>query len=144
MDKLSNYDRSNLLSDDILHIRLGDFWGTKFKSNFRGVSGVTIVSEKARELFAKIAPSLNIHEESLNSFLPFQSWGHSYKINEELRNKLLNLLKNEKATITDVIKPLHQKRSKKNIFVNTIKSILFLFPLNIYKFIRKYSSTHSF
>lgn len=121
--------RSTLSYTDI---RLGDFWGTKFKSNFRGVSGVTIVSEKTRELFAKIAPFLNYHEESFDSFLPFQSWGHSYKINKEMRNNLMDLLKNEKATIKDIIKPIHQKRTKKKFFTNIIKSLLFLLPPKIY------------
>lgn len=127
--------RSTLSYTDI---RLGDFWGKKFKSTFRGVSGVTIVSERARELFDIITPSLNYHEESFDSFLPFQSWGHSYKINEELRKNLMNLLKNEKATIKDVIKPIHQKRTKKVLFSNIIKSFFFLFPPKIYYILRKF------
>lgn len=127
--------RSTLSYTDI---RLGDFWGKKYRDNFRGVSGVTIVSEKAKELFTKIAPSLNYHEETLDSFLPFQSWGHSYIINEELRNKLMNLLKDEKTTIKDVIKPIYQKRRKKVLFTNIIKSILFFLPSKIYYALRNY------
>ena len=61
-------------------IRLGDFWGRDYEKTFEGVSGVSLITDQAFVLFDKIKESLVLEEKEYDSFLPYQSWSHTYKI----------------------------------------------------------------
>ncbi|MBQ5982967.1 MAG: Coenzyme F420 hydrogenase/dehydrogenase, beta subunit C-terminal domain [Prevotella sp.] len=121
--------RSTLSYTDI---RLGDFWGKQYKKNFRGVSGVTLVSDNAKVLFSKIIPYIDYKKESFSSFLPYQSWGKTYTINPSLRNKLMKFLNDKDKNIDETIEPILERRTFKRKAIVLFKQILFNFPPRLY------------
>ena len=66
-------------------IRLGDFWGKKFLDNHRGVSGVSLASDRGKEVFEKITRNLETQKCEYDHFLPYQSWGREYHPNMDAR-----------------------------------------------------------
>lgn len=119
-------------------LRLGDFWGKKFFDNTRGVSGVSVVTEKGREIFESImsngmTASLCEYEE----FLPFQSYGRSHHPRAEARKAILDSLKDPKQTINDARRVLYSHQTLKEKIKRYIKNILALFPINVTNTIKK-------
>lgn len=114
-------------------IRLGDFWGRDYEKTFEGVSGVSLVTDQAFILFDKIKDSLTFEEKDYETFLPYQSWSHTYNINENLRSKILERLRDSDADINDCVCLLQSKRDVKKY----IKHILSYLPLSLEHKVRK-------
>lgn len=114
-------------------IRLGDFWGRDYEKTFEGVSGVSLVTNQAFILFDKIKDSLVFEEKDYESFLPYQSWSHTYKIDEDIRSTILERLRDPDAGIKDCVCLLQLKRDIKKY----IKHILSYLPLSLEHKIRK-------
>ena len=114
-------------------IRLGDFWGRDYEKTFEGVSGVSLVTDQAFVLFDKIKESLVFEEKEYDSFLPYQSWSHTYKIDENLRARILERLRDSDSDIKDCARLLHSKRDIKKY----IKHILSYLPLSLEHKVRK-------
>ena len=106
-------------------IRLGDFWGKDYKKTYRGVSAVSVVTERGLQLFSAIKNKMNVTSKEFRSFLPYQSWGHSYSVDFELRNKILSLLRDEETTLEECVKPLKERWTLKKKLKTIIKQILF-------------------
>lgn len=115
--------RSTLAYTDI---RLGDFWGKAFKNNKNGVSGVSLVSNAGKELFNKVLPKIIFKRMNHSDFLPYQSWGHNYKINNNLRALLMESLSNN-SNIDDVISILNKRLSTKQKVKRILKTIIYFF-----------------
>ena len=108
-------------------IRLGDFWGKDYKKTDRGVSAVSIVTERGNKLFSALKNKMDITSKKFTSFLPYQSWGRSYPVDYELRNKILGLLREKNSTLEECIKPLKERWTIKTRLKMIIKQILFYF-----------------
>lgn len=118
-------------------IRLGDFWGKEYDKTFRGMSGVSLVTDRAKDLFSKISSNLDAQEKPYSSFLPYQSWSHTYKIDERMRSNLLSLLADTNTSIKDCIKPLAAQRSPKSKITLLVKQVLIYMPNSIERLVRK-------
>ena len=125
--------RSTLAYTDI---RLGDFWGKQYVMNNRGVSAVSIVTEKAKELFDNISNHLTFKIERYENFLPWQSWGKVYKPNKELRIKLLEQLRTENVTLRESIDTIYQYQGKVEKLIKYGKFIVHEMPIQVEKCIR--------
>lgn len=125
--------RSTLAYTDI---RLGDFWGKQYVMNNRGVSAVSIVTEKAKELFDDISNHLTFKIERYENFLPWQSWGKVYKPNKELRIKLLEQLRTENVTLRESIDTIYQYQGKVEKLIKYGKFIVHEMPIQVEKCIR--------
>jgi hypothetical protein len=112
-------------------IRLGDFWGTEYRKNERGVSGVTLVTEHAKMTFDMIIPLIEYEQKDLNVFLSYQSWNHTYSINQQLREKMLKVLRDKDSVIEDVAKVLYKTRTMLDGIKVIIKQIVFALPTKI-------------
>ena len=108
-------------------IRLGDFWGKDYKKTYRGVSAVSVVTERGMKLLSAIKNNVNIMPKQYSSFLPYQSWGHSYSIDYKLRNEILGLLRKNGSTLEECIRPLKERWTIKKRVKMIIKQILFNF-----------------
>lgn len=108
-------------------IRLGDFWGRDYKKTDRGVSAVSVVTERGMKLFAAIKNKMKITSKKYSSFLPYQSWGHSYSVDYKLRNEILGLLRKDNSTLEESIRPLKERWTIKKKAKIIIKQILFYF-----------------
>lgn len=118
-------------------IRLGDFWGRKYDLNNRGVSIVTIATERGNELFKKIQNKIWCKEHPSEDFIPYQSWGKVYKVNRMLRKKLFDILADEDKTIDDAVKYYWNSLSKQQKIKKTLKAIVLQLPIPIISFAKK-------
>lgn len=109
-------------------IRLGDFWGDRFVSNHKGVSGVTLCSEHGREAFEKIKTDLIAELQSFESFLPYQSYGKEYEVKRELRDILLSQLADVNMPLKDSVETYRRSLSLKSQMVLSAKNFVKLMP----------------
>lgn len=118
-------------------IRLGDFWGKKYDLNNRGVSVVTIATDKGIELFDKIKNKIWCTEHQSEDFIPYQSWGKAYKANLELRRNLLNILADNDKTIKDATIFYWKSLSIQQKIKRTLKAIVLQLPIPAISFAKK-------
>lgn len=111
-------------------IRMGDFWGHKYLDNHRGVSAISIATEKGREVFGKLS-SITSARCSYDEFLPYQSWNLTYNVDEEKRKDVLASLSNESEGIDAAINVLRQNQGLTTKAKRYIKTVLALFPLGL-------------
>jgi len=119
-------------------IRLGDFWGKKFLGNRAGVSAVSVATERGAQLLGKIKSSIEYKEYDYNDCLPYQSWSLTYRPRPELRKMLLDSLKDEKQTIADAVRLLHQHQSLKGRLKRYAKNVLRHFPISVTYFLKRF------
>lgn len=113
-------------------IRLGDFWGGKYLNNDRGVSGVSVITERAATLFVKIMQQdVTISRCEYSEFLPYQSWGRAHNPKAESRKAILNSLKDPNQGIYDACDALHRTQPFKVKLVRNAKNILALLPVPV-------------
>lgn len=117
-------------------IRLGDFWGKQYVLNNRGVSAVSLVTDKAKVLFEKIADKIDFREEQYDDFLPWQSWGKQHKPNRKLRKTLLKQLSNNNLSLRESISTIHGQQGLKQRLIRHAKNLVHLMPLSWEKRIR--------
>lgn len=118
-------------------IRLGDFWGKKFLYNHKGVSAVSLVTERAKSLFSSISTYIEGQECDYIDFLPYQCWGKNHKVNLQTRVSVLCDLKDDSKTIHDIISTFRKKQGMKASLRRIVKSILFYLPLSVTNTIKK-------
>lgn len=116
--------RSTLAYTDI---RLGDFWGKKFKNNKKGMSGVSLVTTTGKLLFNSIKEQLVCEAQNYNDFLPYQSWMHTYEINDQKRESIYSLLEDPSISVETVSKKITSERSFITKTKVLIKHILFCY-----------------
>lgn len=117
-------------------IRLGDFWGPDYRKTFRGVSGVSIATNRGQEMYAKIADRLKSHEMQVSSFFPYQSWDHEYSINEDLRERLLEKLRDSHTSITTIAGMLPSHNTTAYKIKTSIKQLFYYLPIRFQNLIR--------
>ena len=118
-------------------IRLGDFWGKKYVLNTRGVSLVTIVSKKGAALFEELKGKINYTKHETGDFIQYQSWGKTYKVNSDLRERLLNSLANENLSLSETVKIYNSSLSLKLKLKIILKTITLQLPIPVISFSKK-------
>lgn len=81
-------------------IRIGDYWGTRYEMNIKGVSAVIIRSELGKEISSSISEKMTVEPAEFDNIIAAQSYGKVIKFSEQRRNYLLHALAEE----SDVIK----------------------------------------
>lgn len=109
-------------------IRLGDFWGKKYLNNYRGVSAVSISSQRGKEIFERIKCETSSSICNYEEFLPWQSWGKSYSINTKIRKAVLGSLSNPQENVNDAIKTLRKNQSNFRNIVRVVKCVVSALP----------------
>lgn len=117
-------------------IRLGDFWGKSFVMNHTGVSGVTLCTDTAKKLFTEIKNEIEFTQEKFCNFLPYQSYGKSYKISTKTRQIILKQLADKSIALSESISTYKKSLSLKNRTVIKLKNIAKILPNNIVSLIR--------
>ena len=118
-------------------IRLGDFWGPEFCKHFRGMSGVSVVTQQGQELFKKISSQIDALEKPTNAFYPYQSMYHEYQVNSNIRARLMVALQDENAKINDIVNILPSHHSLSNKTKILIKQLFYYLPIKFSTIIRK-------
>lgn len=117
-------------------IRLGDFWGKQYVLNGKGVSAVSLVSDKAKVLFDSISDRVDYREEQYHDFLPWQSWGKIHHPKVELRKTLLMQLRDEKIPLQESINTIYRQQGLKRKLVRYGKMLVHSMPLKYEKLVR--------
>lgn len=119
-------------------IRLGDFWGKKYLNNTRGVSGVSIVTVKAKSVFDKIkASDVTVDACKYEEFLPYQSWGKVHHPITRARSEILASLGDPSQDVWDAINALHRNRPLKAKISWGAKEVLAFFPLKFVNLLKR-------
>ena len=120
-------------------IRMGDFWGKKFLNNTRGVSGVSIVTDRGRKIFDKVMKNdVTATLCDYKDFLPYQSYGKFHHPRLAARKAILESLKDSKQDVWDAVCALHANQPLKVKFVRYAKNVLAIFPLEVTNAIKKF------
>lgn len=119
-------------------IRMGDYWGHLFSKTTRGVSGISICSEKGNYILNQIKPQINCEQKDYNTFLPYQSWGNVYEVNQDLRTQLFAALENPHMSISKVYNILRKRQTNLERIKVIIKQVIFYLPFFAVKLIRKF------
>lgn len=117
-------------------IRLGDFWGKQYVMNLKGVSAVSLVTDKAKTLFAAISDKVIYKKERYENFLPWQSWGKKHNPKPELRKILLEQLRDKNTTLDLCINTIHRQQSLRDKLSRHCKNVVYVFPIHFEKYIR--------
>ncbi len=125
--------RSTLAYTDI---RLGDFWGKQYVLNYRGVSAISLVTDKAKCLFDKIQDRIDYQEQKYEDFLTWQSWGKKYQSDIDLRKTLLGQLLDNRISLRESIETIHNSQTFKSKILRYAKNLVHLLPINLERRIR--------
>lgn len=117
-------------------IRMGDFWGHKFLDNQRGVSAISLATDKGKGVFERLH-QVTCARCSYDEFLPYQSWNLSYKVDLENRKAVLDSLANPNEEIDKAITMLRQHQGFATKVKRYIKTVLAVFPLGLTNSIKK-------
>lgn len=104
--------------------------------NNKGVSAVSIVTDKAKILFEAISDKLIYRCEHYENFLPWQSWKKVHYPKLELRKTLLKQLSNENITLQESINTIRRQQGLKRKLSRYGKFIVHAMPIHIEKCIR--------
>lgn len=117
-------------------VRVGDFWGHKFLDNQRGVSAISLATDKGKEVFERLH-QVTCARCSYDEFLPYQSWNLSYKVDLENRKAVLDSLANPNEEIDKAITVLRQHQGFATKVKRYIKTVLAMFPLGLTNSVKK-------
>ena len=117
-------------------VRVGDFWGHKFLDNQRGVSAISLATDKGKEVFEKLH-QVSCAQCSYDEFLPYQSWNLTYMLDLENRKAVLASLANPDENINNAIAALRQHQGFATKVKRYIKTVLAMFPLGLTNSIKK-------
>ncbi|MBQ1183878.1 MAG: Coenzyme F420 hydrogenase/dehydrogenase, beta subunit C-terminal domain [Clostridia bacterium] len=120
--------RSTVIKTDI---RIGDFWGSRYDLDTKGVSAVIIASQKGKELFDSVVHKFHIKQEDFNEIVCSQSYKKAYKFDENRRKGVLSMLSGDDS-IDTIVRKRRKLLSLKTNAKRTIKSILKHLPDFIY------------
>lgn len=126
--------RSTLRYTDI---RLGDFWGKTYVGNHQGISAVSIATDRGKTLFNHIKEDISYKEHLYSDFLPYQSYGKIYPINNKLRSNILNQLQDKDIRLKDVIRTIYQNQTLKQRIKRHLKNIVTMMPTGMISFLKK-------
>lgn len=119
-------------------IRMGDFWGKKFLDNTRGVSGISVVTCRGREVFEAInAQNVTSSLCDYKDFLPWQSYGKVHHPNPAAREAILGSLKDSSQDVWDACKVVYRTQTFKERVKRYVKNVLALFPIDVINRIKK-------
>lgn len=120
-------------------IRMGDFWGKKFLDNTRGVSGISVVTERGRKVFENVMKQdITATLCDYKEFLPYQSYGKFHHPRPAARKAILESLRDPKQDVWDAVRALHANQPLKVKLIRYAKNVLALFPLEVTNFFKKY------
>lgn len=83
----------------IADIRIGDYWGNKFKDNTDGVSCILSLSKKGDSVVKEISQLFVLEKDEPNNILSGQSYSLDPKFNLPIYNSIIEMLYNDKTSI---------------------------------------------
>jgi hypothetical protein len=100
------------------------------------MSSVSIATVQGQEIYDKISTLLVSREMPIESFLPYQSWDHEYKVDSSLREQLLSKLKDDYTIISDIVGILPSHKTTAYKLKTIIKQLFYHLPIRFQILIR--------
>ena len=120
-------------------IRLGDFWGKRFLNDRKGVSAVAITSDKGREVFNAIGNQFDRTESTMEEVVVKQSYGKVYHPNLELRKQMLEALRDDRRTLSDVVDIFYSNQGMKMKAKRLLKQLNWYLPFDLTRILKRLS-----
>lgn len=122
-------------------IRIGDYWGTKYELNTKGVSAIIVKSTLGNDFIEVIKDKMTVEPADFQNIISAQSYGKTVKYSETRRSFLLKELEGEPPM--DKLNKKYRKLfpAKRRIKV-TLKAMVRMLPPVLFFPIRK--MLHSF
>lgn len=108
-------------------LRLGDFWGSEYDEDVKGVSAIVVMTTKGNSLIEDIRDQLICKEHSLQDVLPGQSYGKKLEYDVELHKDIVSLLRSDCSILT-IAKAIRNRQSSKDKILAVVKVLLDLLP----------------
>lgn len=118
-------------------IRLGDFWGKRFLNDRKGVSAVAITSERGKKLFDAIKGEFKTEDSDMGEVLVKQSYGKIYHPNLDLRNKMLDALRDDNKNLKDVVDLYYSKQGLILKAKKLLKTINWYLPFDLTRLLKR-------
>mgnify|MGYP000502593405 CR=1 FL=1 len=118
-------------------IRLGDFWGKRFLNDRKGVSAVAITSERGKKLFDAIKCEFKTEDSDMGEVLVKQSYGKIYHPNLDLRNKMLDALRDDNKNLKDVVDLYYSKQGLILKAKKLLKTINWYLPFDLTRLLKR-------
>lgn len=130
------YDCNSRSSMAYGDIRLGDYWGSKYDMDMKGVSAVVAKTPLGLEYFNAIKEKLSVEDADLDHILVGQSYGKPHTCNKIRRDFLLNNLF-EDCDISTVLSKYQKMFPIKVRVKKFLKAIIKRCPKSVYFPIKK-------
>lgn len=117
-------------------IRLGDFWGKRFLNDRKGVSAVAITSERGKRVFGCIKEQFITTKSSMNEVVVKQSYGKVYSVDEELRKKMLDTLRDKHKRLSDAVELFYSKQGLAMKAKRWLKIINWYMPFDLTRLLK--------
>lgn len=122
---------------DACDIRLGDFWGKQYDLDSKGVSVVSLASPRGREVFESLGDDIWRKEHLPEDFLPYQSWGRSYRVDTALRRRLLEGLADKDTSLDEAVGIYWKSMPLKRKLKQLVKNLVLLMPAGMIAMAKK-------
>lgn len=119
-------------------IRLGDFWGKRFLCDKKGVSAVSITSNRGRKVFDTIKGDFIIGDSTMKEVLVKQSYGKTYKLNQNVRKQMLDSLRDESKELNDAVAIFERTQGMGYKVKKLIKLIDWYLPFDLTTFLKRF------
>lgn len=119
-------------------IRLGDFWGKKYLANTRGVSAVSIVTKRGKELFDAIRNQITTTKHDYADLIPHQSYGKVYHPDSHLREQLFGSLSEPEQPLRTTINTLRKHQKIRNRLKRHAKAAAYYLPGYCVKWLKRW------
>lgn len=117
-------------------IRLGDFWGNRYKENRSGVSAIVAITETGKNIIESLVDKLEIEKVDFNEVIYAQSYGKMRSFDKS-RDMILKCLMNN--DIENAYAYYKKSLNLKSRFIKQIKNIIRLCPSPVEMWFRKLS-----
>lgn len=119
-------------------IRLGDFWGKRFLHDRKGVSAVAVTSERGKRIVEAVSPQFVMTNSSMQEVVVKQSYGRVYAPNEELRNMMLDALRDDKKSLKEVEELYYSRQGMKVKAKRLLKYINWYLPFDLTRLLKRF------
>lgn len=119
-------------------IRLGDFWGKRYLNDRKGVSAVAITSERGMKVFNAINGLFKTENSCMSEVLVKQSYGKVYAPNMELRNMMLDGLRDSDKTLKDVVDLYYSRQGLAMKAKRWLKIVNCFLPFDLMRLLKRF------
>lgn len=127
--------RSTLRYTDV---RMGDFWGSRYDTDTKGVSAVVASTEKGKSILKEVDPLAILKTDlSFKEVVAAQSYGEVHSCKTKRREILLEKINDVSTDVSEILKIYKKNLSQEERLVLLKKNFIKAFPLSFSNALKK-------